>query len=214
MRPFVAFALAIVFLLWAWAPRHVDLGGFDADRMAEREAAMWRDEFAHHPVRQFARAYAGNRVEFGFSPVDSLWLALDAARAARAFQPTRSRAEAEVAAPLLERYYARLASAASPPFAAQQAARLELDGWQARRQASPPEDYGRTIARIAALVYGRDNCEIEDFGQKRAQAMALRDARGATIGEDDWREISERLRLAYRALREGLSSPAVAKRSS
>src|SRR5207244_2949698 len=32
------------------------------------------------------------------------------------------------------------------------AARTELDWWQARREAVPPQTYGRTIARVATLL--------------------------------------------------------------
>jgi hypothetical protein len=47
--------------------------------------------------RVFYHLYELSRTQFGFSPLDSLRIALSAASAAKAFQPTRSRGEAAAA---------------------------------------------------------------------------------------------------------------------
>lgn len=213
MRRWLLAALVAAGLAWACVPRPASLTAFDPDRTAERETAMWRAYYGRDALSLFADLYQANRVESGFSPLDSLLIALDAARAARAFQPTHSRAEAAVALPLLERYYARLAVAAPARFDPNAAAGLELDWWQARREAAPPAAYGRTIARVASLIYGRDNPEIAAYGALRAEAMADRDRRGAAIAEADWRAIAATLRRSYRALSAGLNEPIVAKGS-
>ena len=88
-------------------------------------------------------------------------------------------------------------------FDAVEAARLELDWWQARREAVAAGDYGLTIARVAALTYDRsaDDAGVRQFGVARAEAMAFRDARGEAITEADWARIENRLGEAYRSLK-------------
>lgn len=70
-----------------------------------------------------------------------------------------------------------------------------------------PGDYGLTIARVAALTYGKsvDDSAIRQFGIARAEAMAFRDARGEGIAEADWATIESQLRTAYRSLKESVS---------
>ncbi|WP_426609053.1 hypothetical protein [Bradyrhizobium sp. McL0616] len=84
-----------------------------------------------------------------------------------------------------------------------EAARLELDWWQARREAAAPRDYGLTIARVAALTHGKspDEAGIKQFGIVRAEAMAFRDARAEAITEADWIRIESQLAEAYRSLK-------------
>lgn len=92
-------------------------------------------------------------------------------------------------------------------FDVEEAARLELDWWQARREAVAPSDYGLTIARVAALTYGKsaDDPGIRQFGVVRAEAMAFRDARGEGIEQADWAAIEARLGEAYRSLKASIS---------
>jgi hypothetical protein len=201
-----ALAAAVLVAAYAIIPRHADLRAFDPAGMARLETAMWRDYYDKRYVALFYHLYQSTRTQFGFSPLQSLHLALSAAKAAKTFQPTRSRAEADAALPDLTAYYRNLASGAPVPFDVEQAARLELDWWQARREAVGPRDYGLTIARVAALTYGRsgDDAGIRQFGIKRAEAMGVRDARGESIGEADWVAIEAQLREAYHALKSSL----------
>ena len=85
-------------------------------------------------------------------------------------------------------------------------ASLELDWWQARREAIRPADYGRTIAEVAALTYGKspDDPSITASGIARAQAMAYRDERRQAMTERDWTAIEAQLLEAYRLLKAGI----------
>ena len=200
--------LLIVLAAAAWGgwPRRADLRAFEPAEMARLETAMWRDYYERRYPALFYRLYALSRTQFGFSPLDSVRIALSAARAAKAFQPTRSRAAATAAMPQLVVYYELLRPAAPNAFDVDVAARLELDWWQARREAVAPADYGVTIAKVAAMTYGRpaDDPAILGSGIARAEAMALRDARGQGITDSDWREIEGRLLEAYRLLKAGI----------
>jgi hypothetical protein len=192
--------------LYAGWPRTADLRAFDPADMARLETAMWRDYYEKRYPLLFWHLYESTRGQFGFSPLQSVRIALSAARAARAFQPTRSGAEADVALLPLVTYYGLLRAAASAAFDSEAVARRELDWWQARREAVGPRDYGLTIADVAAATYGKppDNADIRAFGIGRAEAMAFRDARGQGMQDADWAVIETQLRRAYRQLKAGI----------
>ena len=189
-------------------PRKADLRSFEPAEMARLETAMWRDYYDKRYPALFYHLYELSRTQFGFSPLDSLRIAWAAARAARAFQPTRSREAANAALPPLVTYYRLLASATPGGFDAEKAARLELDWWQARREAVSPEQYGLTVAGVAAITYGKlpDEPSLVISGLGRADAMAYRDARGQAMTDQDWTEIECRLRRAYWSLKAAVAA--------
>jgi hypothetical protein len=199
----LAIVLAVVWGGYASWPRQADLRGFEPAQIARLETAMWRDYYEKRYVALFGHLYELSRTQFGFAPLDSFRIALSAARAARAFQPTRSREAADAALPPLVIYYRLLASAVPGGFDVAEAARLELDWWQARREAVGPGRYGITVARVAAITYGKpaDDPSLLISGVGRAEAMAYRDARGQAMTDPDWLEIECRLRRAYRSLK-------------
>jgi hypothetical protein len=188
---------------YACWPRRADLRAFDPAAMARLETAMWRNYYEKHYPTLFYHLYEMSRTQFGSSPSDSFGIALLAARAAGKFQPTRSRSEADAALPDLATYYRLLSRAAPVAFDPQEAARLELDWWQARREAVGPRVYGVTVAAVAALTYGKANDDpaMLASGIARAEAMAYRDARGRRITEADWLDIEKQLLRAYSQLK-------------
>jgi hypothetical protein len=200
----VAALLVAAYAVW---PRRADLRAFEPAGMAQLETAMWRDYYEKRYGALFYHLYELSRTQFGFAPSDSLRIALAAARAAKAFQPTRSRAEAVAALPELIVYYGLLRPAAPNAFDIETAARLELDWWQARREAVGPRDYGRIIAAVAALTYGKspDEPDMAASGVARAEAMAYRDARREAMTDGDWAEIEAQLLRAYQLLKTGVA---------
>ncbi|UEM17198.1 hypothetical protein J4G43_024990 [Bradyrhizobium barranii subsp. barranii] len=106
----IAAAAALV-AAYAVIPRPADLRAFDPAEMARLETAMWRDYYDKRHAALFYHLYESTRTQFGFSPLRSLQIALGAAGAARTFQPTRSRREADAALPALVGYYRDFASA-------------------------------------------------------------------------------------------------------
>jgi hypothetical protein len=189
-------------------PRRADLTRFDPAAMARRETSMWRHYYEKHYFLLFFDLYETSRREQGFSPLDSMRLAVAAARAAKAFQPSASRAEAEAALPYLIGYFRILSRAAPVAVDVEDAARTELAWWQARREAVPPEQYGAIIARVSTLLYGVDNADIRLAGVIRAQAMEYRDAHAANLTVADWSAIDRQLQLAYGLLKKAVSWPA------
>jgi hypothetical protein len=118
--------------------RKADLRAFDPVTMAQLETALWRDNYQKHYPRLFCHLDEASRTQFGFSPLDSFRIALSAAHAAKTFQPTRSRREADAALLHLVTYYRLPLPAAPAAFDVDEAARLELDWWQARHEAVGP----------------------------------------------------------------------------
>jgi hypothetical protein len=196
--------VAIVAVLYAAWPRKADLTVFESDAMARLETAMWRAYYEKRYAALFRDLYAVSRDQYNFSPLDSVRIAFAAASAARAFQPSTSRDEAEVALPSLVTYFRILSAGSQAAFDIDDAARTELAWWQARREAVPPEEYGAIIARVATLVHGIDSDDVRQAARVRAQAMAYRDQRGSDIGEADWSAIQEQLRAAYGLLKRAL----------
>ena len=86
-------------------PRHADLTRFDPAEMARLETLASRHYYEKRYPPLFTDLYEMSRREQGFSPLDSVRLAVAAARAAKAFQPSTSRAEAEAAIPYLVDYF-------------------------------------------------------------------------------------------------------------
>lgn len=199
-------ALVAAAVAYAAIPRRADLTSFDPGAMARLETAMWRHYYEQRYVALFLDLYEMARGEQRFSPLDSLRIAVAAARAAKAFQPSRSRAEAEAAIPYLVRYFGLLAPAAPVPVEVGEAARTEFAWWQARREAVTAEQYGAIIARVTTLIYGVDGDTVRGAGIVRARAMAYCDARNAVMSEADWSAVEEQLRLAYSLLQKALSS--------
>ena len=202
----VTFALAVpVAALAAYAcwPRTADLRSFDPPAMARLETAMWRDYYEKRYSALFTDLYQSSRTQFAFSPLASLRIALSAAQAAKGFQPTRSRTEAEIAIPDLVTYYDLLRPAAPVAFDSKTVASRELDWWQARRESVGPHEYGVTIGKVAALTYGKpeDDPALRAYGVSRAGAMAYRDALGEAMTENDWSVIETQLRGAYQQLK-------------
>jgi hypothetical protein len=206
---FIAATIAVVAVLaYVAVPRCADLARFDPAEMAGRETAMWRHYYEKRYIRLFFDLYETARREQGFSPPDSVRVAVRAAHAAKAFQPSTSRTEAEAAIPDLTAYFRMLARAAPGPVEVEKAARTELAWWRARREGAAPEQYGAVIAQVSTLLYGVDNADIRRAGVIRAQAMEYRDAHAADMTEADWSEIGKELEAAYRLLKKAVSSSA------
>lgn len=196
-----ALALLAAAAAYAAIPRSADLRSFDPVATARAETAMWRHYYDKRYFPLFLDLYRLARTEQGFSPWDSFSLALSAARAAKKFQPTRSRAEADAALPHLIEYFRILSRAAPVPVDHNQIAKAELDWWQSRREKVKPDDYGLTIARVSSLLYGKDDDNIRNSGIIRARAMAYRDARDQQMTDADWDAITEQLTRSYRLLK-------------
>ncbi len=196
----LAFVVALSGGAYASWPRQADLRGFEPAEIARLETAMWRDYYEKRYVALFGHLYELSRTQFGFAPLDSVRIALAAAQAAKAFQPTRSREAADAALPPLVTYYRLLASAVPGGFDVAEAARLELDWWQARREAVGPEQYGVTVARVAAshLWQAGGRPVAADIRHRPRRGDGL--SRRARAGDDGSGLVRDRVPVAARVL--------------
>jgi hypothetical protein len=190
-------AAVCLYALW---PRAADLTSFNPHTMALIETSMWRHYYEKRYIRLFYELYKASR-HVNFAPAASLAIAVKAAKAARAFQTSKSRIEARKALPALVQYFSAISAGAPCTYSALQAADLELAWWQARREFAAAESYGVTIGRVASLVYGSSHADMAKAGILRAQAMTYRDALGFTMTSSDWSVIEEKLDLSYSVLK-------------
>lgn len=202
----VLLVIAVAGLVYALWPRTADLRGFDAAAVGRLETAMWRDYYAKDYRSLATNLYSLYRDVYHFSPTDSLRLAYDAGKAAQIFQPSKSRAEAQAALPLLVSYYTILRDHSGESFDPAKAARLELEWWQMRREAALPWQYGPVVAQVAEVVFGVTNDSVEKSGLRRAQMMQYRDEHRLGIMQpEDWRHIETNLVESYEALKAGVA---------
>lgn len=204
----VAAAAVAVLLAHALWPRDANLRGFDPTEVGRLETAMWRHYYQREHFALFRALYALSREEYGFSPWDSLCLSYYAAKAAAVFQPSRDRAAAERALPILERYFEVIRRRGEERFDVPKIAQLELEWWQLRRESVAPSDYGEVIARVSKELYGTENAELTQAALLRAEMMRYRDERRAgPMGAEDWAHIENGLVRSYQLLKRGVDRP-------
>jgi len=202
----VVLILVIAGATYALWPRTGDLRGFDVDAVARLETGMWRDYYAKDYKNLAQRLYTMYRDIYHFSPADSARLAYNAGQAAKVFQPTGSRAEAQVALPFLISYYTLLRDKSGEFFDVEKAAKLELDWWQLRRENVTPQQYGEVVAEVAEVVFNAQNEHVTKSGIQRAVMMRYRDdRRGGGMTEEDWAHLEKHLIEAYRELKTGVA---------
>jgi len=203
----IACAIVLAGLVAAVTPHGgPDLRRFDPAAVGRAEADLWRAYYERRYVALATGMILLNRTQYGFSIWDSLRSGMSAMLAARRFQPSRSRAEAaEAAMPALVDHFAVIRRATQARFDPAEAARRELEWWQARREDVPVEGYAPLIAAATATLYEIDPARLAGYARLRAGAMDLRDRRGDAITEVDWGIIADRLTEAYRALRAAVS---------
>lgn len=207
----VLFCAALFYLFTPWQGT---IWKFDPDVVARRESEMWKHYYEKRFVRLSFDLYAIVREQYRVSPWDAALIAWDVAGAAKAFQASGNRKDAEKAIPALEIAFRRLARSTGSSFDARRAATLELEWWQQRREHEPPETYARTIALVAREVYAcGDDERIDSAALGRAKAMAFRDRhRKSGMTEADWLTVKSSLTESYRLFHQAAISDKQASR--
>ena len=197
--------LLLVGLGYALWPRKGDLRNFDADAVARLETAMWRDYYAHDHTALAKKLYTLNRDQYHFSPADSAQLAYYAGKAAKLFQPTTSRTEAQVALPPLVSYFTLMQQSSGEVFDPAYAAQLELDWWQLRREKATPLQYGKVVAQVSEEIFQVKSEKITKAASQRAAMMGYRDTRrDGRMQPEDWALIEKNLIESFRNLKAGV----------
>lgn len=202
----IVVALAAV-LAWALWPRTGDLRGFDSAAVARLETAMWRDYYERDYNDLMVQLYKLHHDEYHFSPAYSVQLAMKAGAAAKLFQPTTNRDEAQVALPELIKYFTLLQEKSGEDFDPIKVAAIELDWWQIRRETNAPENYAPIVASVSEELFGVSNPLIKKAAAQRARMMRYRDDRRAAgaMQASDWKLIETNLIESYADLKKGVA---------
>jgi len=196
-------AMAMMVLGAEWARERFrqgrsDLRVFDAAAVGKLDTDMWRSYYERRPVRLFRQMITLLRTQYGMPPLEAVINAYRAAHAAFVFKDGRSRADYAKALPDLEAYYANLAARSANSFDAHRAAGLELEWWIVHRERPP--DLPAALAALQAEIYGAPAERFREHARLRAEAMDLRDGRGARITQADWQRIGELLDRSWSSL--------------
>jgi hypothetical protein len=200
--------IAVAILAWViydlYAPRTAHLRDFDPDEVARLETAMWRSYYEKQRLQLFTQLSELLRTQYNMPLVRSNRVAYYAANAAFAFKKGKRREDYEKALPDLVKFYESVRKMSDIPFAADRAARLELEWWIIHRERAshPPGDLERALAELQAEVYRVPIERLKDHGRLRAEAMTIRDTKAATggVSEADWNRIDELLHQSWRSL--------------
>lgn len=184
--------------------RHSDLRAFDAAAVGQLDTDMWRSYYERRPIRLFEEMTTLLRTQYGMRPLEALTNAYRAAHAAFVFKDGRSRADYEKVLPDLEAYYRDIAPRSERSFDAHRAAALELEWWILHRERSP--QLPGALAALQAEIYRVPAERFAEHARLRAQAMDLRDGKGAEISEADWQTIGEMLAASWKSLHNAVNN--------
>ena len=206
----VAAALVVLLVVqMERSARHrISLESFDPHAVARLETDLWRSYYERRHVRLFWGMLTLLRTQYYMPPVMRVTDAYRAAHAAFVFKRGRGRADYEQALPDLDRYYADIDALAKRPFDSRETARLELEWWILHREGSPK--LATALAALQAQIYGISASRFSEHGRLRAEAMVLRDNKGAAITDADWQRIGEMLDRSWTSLHEVVNAPAAA----
>jgi hypothetical protein len=193
-----AFLSLIIFVFITGHQALAGRNGVDPDKVAAAETHMWQAYYAGDLLKLHRELVYLLHSQFQISPIGAERIAENLSMAAMKFEILHSNYE-EAVLPDLEKAYRKLKKVLKRPYIPQEAAKAELAWWIARRTPgqNDPQEVGRKIAHLYALIYGGDRPEFLEAGILRAQAAQLRDRGG---GNCDWKEVERLLRRSYRIL--------------
>jgi hypothetical protein len=195
--------LVLACLVWYEGFHDRGMRKLNPQRLAAAETRMWKLYYGGGSDFALGKELiALLRDQFGLSYATAIKVGRDLAAATVKFRGTKTNYE-EIVLPDLERAYTRVCKAVNGTWDPKEVARAELKWWVARRspETHEPEQVGRDIAHQYALLYGKENPEIDRAGLLRAQAADLRDK---TARNTDWNKIGHMLEESYRALARGV----------
>jgi hypothetical protein len=166
--------------------------------MGRLESQMWKSYYDGHWLRLARQTMQVSCGEYGFSWWDGTRMSIHAALAAKYFRKdTHDPRCLEQLIP----YYRIIQQGIGQQFSIEEAAHLELQWWQERRQNLAPKDYAETIARLTEHVYGIPVENALTAARLRTEAMAYRDARrNGMMTDRDWSYLEQQLTEAYATL--------------
>ena len=199
--------LLLLLILASWIvidlsyPFKTNIAKINAAETARLEGAMWRSYYEKKQVKLFLQSAELMRNEFNFPFWRSYRVAFYAAKAAFVFKDGKSRNDYEKALPYLQKYYKEINDISKTSFHVASAARTELEWWIIRREREihPPSEWENLLTQTASVVYHRPAETFRTYAGLRVQAMLLRDEKGNSITDSDWKNINSLLLKAWQA---------------
>lgn len=189
---------------WFFYPVHANLREFDAPRVGEAEAVMWKHYYEPRHALLALDVYRVARRAYGLSPADSLRMTWHAARAATLYYGNKDSERHRAAEAHLTSHY-RIIAGHLPDVAPAEAARLELLWWQQHR-ARQYEACVKTLATLDSAIYGGQAERYEAAAKSRVEAMKLCDNRKKVPHPDVlWADIRSRLIESYDFLKQAVA---------
>lgn len=199
--------LVVCALLLFWGaldffiPRADSIRDFDPHAVASLETEMWRSYYDHRRVALFVQLTSLLRTQYHLSWTRSCVAAYHAARAAVVFQRGKERPDYTLALPDIVDYYNLVHAGSDTRFDVGRASQLELEWWIVHRQRArhAPQDLPEALAALQAAIYSKPEDRFREHGQKRADAMLIRDSRAESggVSDSDWRRINLLLDQAW-----------------
>jgi hypothetical protein len=182
-------------------PLKKSITSIDAEKTARLEAAMWRSYYEKRPVRLFFQSAKLMREEFHFPWWRSHFVAYYTARAAFVFKDGHNSSDYQKALPYLKKYYGLINEISTTSFSPDSAAASELEWWIIRRnrEKHPPQEWENLLTLTASIIYHLPADSFREYAMLRVKAMLLRDEKGSSITEEDWRKINGILADAWRS---------------
>lgn len=176
-----------------------DIGRINAAQTAKMDGAMWRSYYEKKKLKLFFQSASLMREEFHFPFWRSHVAAYYAAKAAFIFKDGKDRDDYEKALPYLKKYFSRINAISTVSFNTDSAAKTELGWWIIRRERDkhPPSEWEEWLAATASVMYHLPAGSFKEYAKLRVQAMLLRDDKGDSITEDDWKRINAILLKAW-----------------
>jgi hypothetical protein len=194
-------AAAVYFGFFAVPGGVRDPAGFDPDRLAAHEVAVWRAAQAEDDIATYLNVVQMLREQQRYTWYHAADAGINLARATGQFVTMTTRFERLL--PDLEAVATVERDWRQASFKPAEVARAQLNWWVTLKSPTlnARPDVPRIIARDFGLRYGLDPSVFEEAAGYRAEAVKLRD--NAKV-DPDWPAITKLLARSYRSLRTAL----------
>jgi len=163
----LAVIAAIAYCFW---PRTPSLAGFDDQRMSEIQIAVWKEAASKKHLSLLPPLFELYHQQYRITPVASMMMALDMARALSIFFNAPDASEQENALVPLRTFYVNLKNSTKATFDPDALARMELGTWMLQVDHSKRAQLTASISERLAVLYGLSAEACLPAAKKFAQA--------------------------------------------
>lgn len=185
----------IAFLAYCFWPRTPSLTGFDEQRMSEIQIAIWKEAAAKKHLSLIPPLFELYHQQYGITPVASMMMALDMARALSIFFNAPDASEQENALVPLRTFYVNFKNSTKSTFDPDALARMELGTWMLQADHSKRAQLTASISERFAVLYGlsAESClpAAKRFAQARKDAEEGRWDEAKAASFEGWQALKK-----------------------